>query len=364
MKKLLFCLVGVLLLFSLTMGACTKTETSTATSTTTQVSTVTTTKVWPASVSLSGPGGEGYPSYMLMAGLGMIIQKHLDVSTRIQTTMGFDAHLLFKSDQIQIAMLGTTSGPMCLMGTGPAAETGAAPYRAILGYTTTTMDTIVLDRSGIKTFKDLEGNTVGIGPKAIPFIQTAWDDLVEAYGLDADSITLAWYDSPGEAYDALKAGTFDAVFGVAEHPSADYIELFSSFPGRLLDHTEPYLTNLLAIADVGMNVPSMIPGGTYSTMPNDYHTFGGGSFISAQAYLSDDFVYEVVKSAFKYQDEWTDVHGSAIEINADKVNVLLNFCLFHPGAIKYYKEIGIWTSAMDQKQADWLTKIPPEAQYP
>jgi len=299
-----------------------------------------------------------------MAGLALIAENHLGVSTSMVTTSGFDAHPLFLGDKVQVAMLGTTSGPWCVMGTGPAEELGGGPYRAIVGYTSFSMDVVVLDKSGIKTFKDLEGKTVGIGVSGLPWLQGSWDALVGGYELDASKIRSEWFDDFGAAFDALKSGAFDALFMPAEHPNSAYVELFSNFPGRLLDYTEPGLSKTLELALEGLNIPALIPGGTYSTMPDAYHAFGGGSFISVQAYLPDDFIYELTKAAFDYQDEWSRMHISANEISVDKAKATLTFCPFHPGAIQYYKDIGVWTDEMDQMQADYLAKLPPESRYP
>ena len=85
---------------------------------------------------------------------------------------------------------------------------------------------------------------------------------------------------------------------------------------------------------------STIAGGTYASLNEDYHTVGLYNFAIGRADLPDDLVYQLVKTVFENQASLVKVHSTARETipqNVDKDT----FLPFHPGAIRYYKEIGI-----------------------
>ena len=80
--------------------------------------------------------------------------------------------------------------------------------------------------------------------------------------------------------------------------------------------------------------------GTYASLNNDYHTVGLYNFAIGRADLPDDLVYQLVKTVFENQASLIKAHSSARETipqNIDKDT----FLPFHPGAIRYYREIGI-----------------------
>ena len=54
--------------------------------------------------------------------------------------------------------------------------------------------------------------------------------------------------------------------------------------------------------------------------------------------MPDDFVYEFTKEIFKNKPLLVSVHKSATEV--EPKNILYSPIPLHPGAIKYYEEIG------------------------
>jgi TRAP-type uncharacterized transport system substrate-binding protein len=85
--------------------------------------------------------------------------------------------------------------------------------------------------------------------------------------------------------------------------------------------------------------PSLIPAGTYPSLLRAYQTLGLYNFAVAHELLPDDLVYTVVRSVFEHHEEMMEVHSAAaatIPANMDH-NLFLPL---HPGAIRYYVQIG------------------------
>lgn len=365
MRKLTITLIAILVIFSLVMGACS--SSSSTTSKTTPASTVQTVVAtsktanpdnWPKEISISGSGGSGTAGYILSGGLGVLIQKYMNVSTKVVSTMGFNVIPMMQKNDVLIATVGTTSVGMSLMGTGPAKDTGPAPMRAFIGYMGVTNEVVVLDKSGIKTYKDLEGKTVAVGPKNIPWTADLFQSMLKANGVDATKVKVQMFDTEGEALDGLKTGVFDAVLEMApvSEPAPSLTDLFTSFPGHFLEYTD--LAKTIEMAPPGMGFPLTIPAKSYKGQTADHKSFGGASFYVVHANLPDDLVYALTAMSFQHQSEWTQIQASAAEFRVEHAPLIATVCPFHPGAIKYYKEKGIWTADMDKQQADWLAKLP------
>ena len=86
--------------------------------------------------------------------------------------------------------------------------------------------------------------------------------------------------------------------------------------------------------------PSIIPAGTYSSLNKDYSTIGVYNFAVGRSALPEDLVYLLVKAVFENQPRLVKASSAASETVAQNV-VKNTFLPFHPGAVRYYREIGI-----------------------
>ena len=86
--------------------------------------------------------------------------------------------------------------------------------------------------------------------------------------------------------------------------------------------------------------PSTVAAGTYRTLDKDYVTIGVSNFAVGRADLPDDLVYQLVKAVFENQPRLVKANSSARETLPQNV-VKDTFLPFHPGAVRYYREIGV-----------------------
>ena len=85
---------------------------------------------------------------------------------------------------------------------------------------------------------------------------------------------------------------------------------------------------------------SVIPNGTYPSLTAEYHTVGLFNFVVAHKDLSDDLVYRIVKAAFDKHSRLVQTHSAAKETIPANIKKD-TFLPVHPGAMRYYRELGI-----------------------
>jgi uncharacterized protein len=136
----------------------------------------------------------------------------------------------------------------------------------------------------------------------------------------------------------LKSGELDGIVFTAGFPTPALTELIATQP---LDFVQPSADQIAVIRKALPEItPSIVPAGTYSSMARDYQTVGLYNFAVAHKDLPDDLVYKIVKAVFDNHEELVKAQSSAKE--TVPANIGLDTILpLHPGAERYYREIGI-----------------------
>jgi len=92
-----------------------------------------------------------------------------------------------------------------------------------------------------------------------------------------------------------------------------------------------------------------IPGGTYTGTPNDTVTFGARATIVTPASMPNDIVYEVTKAVFNNYNTFKRLHPSFAALTKEDMAKNALSAPLHPGAEKYYKEVGLLATEKKQK---------------
>jgi TRAP transporter TAXI family solute receptor len=334
-KNFFYCLLALALIASLGLSACAKQG--------------------PEEIVIGAPGGETGPSYPILSGIGLMLEEHLGVSVSITATSGDDATVLMNRGDLQIAMPSTQSAERILHG----AE-GVAPcaMRAWLQAQIFEISTITLEGSGIESFADLSGKTICIGPRGSPVASMLFQAIADAYGFNYEDLKIVEWSIPTEAFDGLKTGKYDAINVGTSYPDAATTELCLSYPARILGVDDAHMAQL--IEKLPWLISQTIPGGTYEGIDEDIETPAIAMFVTTYRDLPDSFVYEMTKMIWENFAEFASFHPMAAKFKAEDVAKIVPIMPYHPGAIKYYKEIGVWTAELDEIQANLLATLPEE----
>ncbi len=90
-------------------------------------------------------------------------------------------------------------------------------------------------------------------------------------------------------------------------------------------------------------------------IPAGATTFSYATSWIAREDLPDDIAYWIVKALFDNWDEFAPIHVRAAETTLE--NAVKNPAMpYHEGVIRYYKEMGVWTTEQENLQKEMLAK--------
>lgn len=193
-------------------------------------------------------------------------------------------------------------------------------------------------KSGVKKIADFRGKRVVVGPAGSgmeAFIQP----LLAAHGVTYKDFT-PLQGTQTAAVDMLSDGSAVAAFLGGAVPTASITQACSSQEIFFIPFDDAAKKDL--IAKYPFFNPATIPAKTYPGQNEAFEALNTGSmhFITG-AKADDELVYEVTKTIYENREAVVAKHAAGRAINPQ--NAARNTGTpFHPGAIRYYKEIGIW----------------------
>lgn len=197
----------------------------------------------------------------------------------------------------------------------------------------------VAPEGGVATIEDLKGKRVYLGPAGAGFDYFI-RPLLEAHGVAYDDL-VAVHGSQAQAVDYLADGSADAAFLGGGMPSPAITQATTS---RTI-HFIPFADDALerAIADYLFFRPATIPAGTYKGLEADYHGLDVGSMhLITSASADEELIYQLTKTLYENREQVVAKHAAGKAINAKNV-ARDTGTSFHPGARRYYQEIGVWS---------------------
>ncbi|RCX33404.1 TAXI family TRAP transporter solute-binding subunit [Thioalbus denitrificans] len=192
--------------------------------------------------------------------------------------------------------------------------------------------------SGITNFTDLKGKRVNVGNPGSGQRGTM-EVVMEAMGWTMDDFTLASELKAAEQSKALCDNKIDAMVYTVGHPSGSIQEATTACDSVLVTVDGPVIDKL--VADNAYYRKAVIPGGMYRGNDQDTVTFGVGATFVTSTKVADDVVYNLVKAVFENFDDFRRLHPAFEHLKKEQMIKDGLSAPLHPGAEKYYKEVGL-----------------------
>ena len=197
---------------------------------------------------------------------------------------------------------------------------------------------VVKKGSGIRTVADLKGKRVALDePGSGTLINARM--VLAAYGVKESDIKPD-YIKPNQAGDKLKDGSLDAFFFVGGAPAGAIAELASSGTGiELVPLAGPQIDALRKSSPYF--AVDTIAANTYKDVPA-VQTLAVGAQLVTSAKVDTETVYQITKAMYSEATQKALGAGHAKGKFITKENAVQAVGIpFHPGAEKFYKEVGL-----------------------
>lgn len=239
---------------------------------------------------------------------------------------------LVQSDILHKAWNGTPAGPW----EGRPQKN----LRAVCSLYTESMNLVALSSSNINEIEDLKSRPFRINlgnPSSGGYVIAT--EVLQALGIDRQQDLREVAVSPTEALQMFNNSKIDAFFYTAGHPAPQFHEVAA---GKRQAKFVPLNPSDEGLKNYPYYARALIPVKYYPGMDNtqDVPTIGVRATLVASTDTPDWMVYGVVKALVENMDYFKSQHLAFQDLN--RSSMLKNLSApIHPGALKYYREVGM-----------------------
>ena len=190
--------------------------------------------------------------------------------------------------------------------------------------------------SGITSVADFRGKRISVGD-AGSGVEFNAKQIMEGYGLTFNDIKKSNL-SFKESAEGIQNGTLDGCFITAGVPNSALQELAFT-AGLILIPVDGAAADKIC-SKYSYYTKTTIPGGTYKGTDADTPALAIKATLAVNAKLDENTVYEMTKALFTNLNELATAHAKGKEVSVEAAITGVSVP-FHPGAIKYYKELGL-----------------------
>lgn len=314
MRKKVSLLLVLILLFSITVTACSTPKTNLILAT-------------------GGTTGTYYPFGGAMAQIFSSKIKNMNVTAQVTGASVENCKLLGKNEA-ELAILQNDMLDYAYNGAEAFAEGKLANLRGIAKLYPEIVQIVAVE--GINSVEDLKGKKVSVGAPGSG-VEANARQILEAAGLTYNDMSVS-YLSFAESADAYKDKHIDAFFVTSGIPNASIQDIAAMKPVSLVSLSDSARKSL--IEKYPFFVEYIIPANTYNGQDKDVKTVAVLACLATNAEATEAVIYEITKALFENQPELAAAHAKGATLKLDEAVDGISVPI-HPGAEKYYKEKGI-----------------------
>jgi uncharacterized protein len=289
---------------------------------------------WPDSLTIGtgSPGGVYFPYGERLAA---ILTEALGIPVTGQATQGPDQNiLLIESGDAQIGLVTTGVALQAWRGTGEWTHGKQhRAMRALFPMYDSPFQFAAFRNSGIRSFAGMAGKRIGVGPAG---------STAGTYMADVDKTLRIQAILRNGSYSLItsqmRSHLLDIVMQAGGVPAPMFAEINAVEPLEFIALSETEIATLReAMPEFGLSV---IPAGAYPWLAADYKTIGLYNFGIVSKELANDLAYAIVKAFYANHDRMVQPTSAARESVTENLS-RNTFIPYHPGAVRYYREIGV-----------------------
>ncbi|MCE8043978.1 TAXI family TRAP transporter solute-binding subunit [Halomonas daqingensis] len=289
---------------------------------------------WPSSLKV-GTASQGGTYFIYGSGVAKLIQDKLAVPTSAEVTGGPIQNLaLVSAGQLDLGLTSTGPAQQSVEGKNPLIPgSDFNNIRALFPMYQSAFQIAALKNSNIENLHDLNGRTMGVGPRA-GTTATYLPDILATIGVDIEPR----FGGAGDQAGQLQDGVIASLGLAAGVPVSAFTQIEAQNDitplGFSTDEIEKLTSTYASLS------PMVIQKGVYSSQAEDINTVSMWNLVVAREDMPDDLAYEITRTVLENNEYMKEVHRASAESIAE--NMVHNSILpVHPGALRYYEEVGI-----------------------
>ncbi|XPV75826.1 MAG: TAXI family TRAP transporter solute-binding subunit [Desulfovibrio sp.] len=291
-------------------------------------------------------GGTYYPVGVALSTLVKVkLQpKHNIAMSAINSAGSGENIKLLRENETQFAILQGLYGHYAWAGKGPVAADG--PQKNLRSITMLWQNVeqfiILSDKVKDGTITDLnnvKGDRLALGKKNSGTLGSN-TFLLSNLGFNVDNDFTLAHVGYGPSADALQNGQVSGMSTPSGVPTGAVTRALAAMGNKatMLNFTDEQMEK--ANGGSGLWTRFVIPSGTYPGQTEAINTIAQPNFLAVRADISDETVYQITKTIYENLPFLQAIHKATKAMSTDKAIVGLPVPL-HPGAARYYREIGL-----------------------
>ncbi|TDE47607.1 TAXI family TRAP transporter solute-binding subunit [Vibrio alginolyticus] len=290
-------------------------------------------------------GGTYYPVGVALATLSKVKlapKHHFSLSAISSAGSGENVKLL-NENEAQFAILQGLYGAWAWSGEGPYEKSGRQEQLRSVSMLWQNVEHFIVRSDLAKTgtvtdLNNLDGKKFSIGKKNSG-TENSGRQIMKGLKVDPDKFNLAYMGYGGSA-SALQNGTIDGMNTPAGVPVGAVTQAFAAL-GKdisILSFTDEQIKE--ANGNYNLWTKYEIPANTYPGLDKPITTIAQPNFLAVREDISEEDVYQLTKAIYENLPFLQGIHKATKAMAMEKAIAGLPVPL-HPGAARYYKEMGI-----------------------
>ncbi len=289
---------------------------------------------------ISPPAGGG--AYVIVSGMVSVTNKYMPnlkmVHEPATGTMDIQRRMMAKDAAKKDAFCinGTVDAWNAYKGNNEYKGKPFSNLRMVIAVNGTDIYFVVPANSPIKSYADAKGKRLGMGGPGSTVANTA-HFMLEQHGVTKKDFK-PYYYTYRETVEGIQDGSLDGGFLAGGYPIAAFNELTTQKAVRIVPLEENIVKKI--VAEHPYYYRNVVKAKSYKGVEQDTTIMGFAGAVWTHANVSADTVYNFLKNLMAHKDEFYSIHSAAKEVTLANALTGLSVPL-HPGAEKYFKEVGV-----------------------
>ena len=309
------------------------------------------------------PVGGGY--YACGTGVAKLISNKTKMRAVVQPFAGPNAWMpLMQSGKLELGLLSSSDAAWAYAGTFGYDRANTNLRLVLHGNVQSATTFTVLKQSGITKITDLKGKRLAAQYGGNQMLQSLATAMLRSVGMTWKDVVPVPTPDSQTSIRMIRDRRVDAgTTGATSTPGA--LELHNALGVNVLSYGD------MKPADISKGVPrdkqaildELVPGcfpmvakAGNGVLEKDTVLISYSVYLAASAHLSEEAVYIILKSIWENYRDLYPVHPWLKDWKPETMPSSIQPAPYHDGAVKFFKEKGVWTEAMQKRQEQLLKR--------